>query len=521
MDYLENEFNKRFKDQELPNDQFETEDLWAEIANDLDKEKAATKSNILSKRNLLLLFFASLGLIASMFYYNQSAEVQDLKNEIEKLDSNNANDVSIKNPSSSLSANEVEVFEENTLDKRMRSSKANDNNNSNIENKNNERSGKVEIESDIQTGSKGSSKQNAIPSNNKVTKKSEAIFNKEIISSISPQSGNSVTSKLIVDNSIPKKEDNLSIGMIEDGGKERSETNSINTSESKLIFDVQALENIPFMESLEIYLGPTSPSVFIMPILSDTLLEEIKGEPRDSLSFFIAAFTGVNAVDYKFSSDDHEEIAALKNEAEKLYAGSSYGVHFGTKFKKWTITSGLEYHQLWSEFDYQGTREVPREVENVRTKIWRDVITGDDLYFLLDDVIVNDLETRTVRHYNSIQRFSIPVQFGLQKELSKLNLALDLGPVFNFTTMQSGKLLIADQDVVEFDGTDINSPFNSFDVSLMLAPSLGFDIAEKWQLILSPQWRWNSTQDKTGSDFSISKNQWNLNLGLRYTLSHN
>jgi len=533
MDNLENEFNKRFKDQELPNDQFETEDLWNDIVNDMDDAKVVPASKFLSKRNLVLMIIGSFGFVAFLLFYIQPYEGLDTNSE--SVGANVESDNTVINSPSSLSANDIDLIEKTQTGKSVTTINDKSVSNTDVENSMKSISGKTETtlveDRNTRPGLESNNRNildNKVKSNsndledeekNINTVPSDIVENKTNVATKTASNAIDVLEDpkvdKIFDGQSSLETSGVEISGVETGGLE---TGGIESKNTDSIFSTRNQEPLPLLTSFQIDLNPTRSNKSSKPILGDDLLEEIEEEPVKVVSFYINAFTGVNALDYRFSSDNHTEIAMLKNESEKLYAGSSHALLFGSKFKNWTLSIGVEYHQLWSKFDYMGTREVPRTLDSVKLKIWVDANTGEELFSTIGEGIVIDTETRTVHHYNSIQRISVPLLFGFQKDFSRINFGLDFGPVFNFTTKQGGKTLEASQGVIEFDGKDFNSPFNTFDISLMVSPSLGFDISEKWQLVFAPQWRWSKSEYYSNSDFKVGKSQWNFNVGLRYTL---
>lgn len=582
MGYLENEFNKRFKDQELPNDQFDADGLWDDIATDLDDAVPPSGPIFFSPKNLGFLFLFALSITALVYFYNQS----NPQNNLDSISTNNSNTTTIDdNQTTSNSLSDLSVNDKNSAAHISDTSLSANGNNSTETNSHTSLSADHDIsrsmildsslsanDKEVKGKTKGSQEnagvtQNSlpkekfnnnakpnIPSNAKSNSQNitQTKENKEIDVTSNPSgyaSANKVTNdksknsytKNAYDNNTQKNTTATISNEVNESPNMYSNTkmNNTNSESSEEVIEVQkslseakgntlAESNVkiklPFLEVLQGTNILLERKEYQKPIFDSSSLSmphALRTERIKSNYLYISAMTGINAIDYNFKSASNAEIADLKNQAENLYSGSSYGIHVGAQGRKYGIKTGVEYHQLWSEFNYESTNEIPMQLDSVILKEWRDANSGELINAIYGDTIINVTETRTVRHYNNVQRFSIPLQAGIQKKKGKISYGLDLGPVFNFTTGQSGRALALDEigEIVDFDGTDLPSPFKSFDVSLMVSPSLALSISDDWQIVLNPQWRWSQTKNFADSDFKIGTNQLNFNVGLKYKLS--
>lgn len=536
MGFLENELNKRFKNQELSNDQFETEDLWNDIAIDLDKDKKPT-AKFLNTKRLSFLFLFAIGISSLLFFYNQSNNLEsisgqqinqtdnkndqnrnsNLETSIDKSSiSNNSTSLSANENSddkiangSSLSANEIELIN-NTNDLQL-----NDRSTRKASNSKKDANIKTSLAENTQLQNKSRMANPEFGNTSKTRSQTKQVQNnRNNFSSATKADQNNDKSDIPVitnrfeNNNSPKPS---SKNELLDKSKPLAKTSQSQEGNSMR-------EKLPFLESLSNSTKLLALKDYQKPVLKSELFSNPKTEKIESKTYFISAMTGVNILDYHFSSISNGDLAELKNHAEKLFTGSSYGLYAGKKFRNYNLSTGIEYHQLWSKFDFKSVKLDSIVLDSVLLKEWRDAETGELINAIYGDATNNVTETRTVRHYNNIQRFSVPLQFGFHKQKGKINYALDLGPVFNFTIAQSGRTINSTEQIVDFDGTAFPSPFKSFDISVMISPSLGIDISESWQLMLNPQWRWSQSKNFTNSDFKIGKNQFNFNVGLKYNL---
>lgn len=529
MDYLENEFNKRFKNQELPNDQFETEDLWNEITGDLDEEKSISKGSFLNGRNLLLFVFLAFCLGGATLLIEDSDGSSSLDPSSESLQTNSIETESdLSQVKTSLSANESEEVAgassfsstENEEDDEVSSLSANDN--------------RVDMEQNDASGNEGNNlSRTASGENIEGTNRDEQFVDvKKSISKIREETFEQATTNQqpnIIENEI-KHPQTISIDGLKNSQKEskselkndnKSLTESSHESKNELTAEIlnQHLEFLPLIENSFINSASKSNDKFELPIFIDTLWnsDDLK-EEEEAKSFFITGLAGVNAIDYNFSSNEYSEIANLKNDSEKLFLGISYALYGGVRFNEWTLSSGIEYHNLWSEFDYTSTKSitVPGEFQLIKT--YKDANTGETILDIYGTPQVDATETRTVRDYNNVKSFSLPILLGYQKEKEKLSIGLDIGPVINYAFFQSGKTHSLEENIIEFDGENLFSPSPTLDISFLVSPSFGISVFNNCHLVLNPQWRGSRNDYLEFTDFKIGKSQWNFNIGLRYEI---
>lgn len=517
MNYLENEFNKRFKDQELSNDQFDTEDLWNDIAQDLDKSKAATKASTLNRKNIVYTSLVLLSIVTLIYSYKQYQSSYDSNSIISSEASSITKGKSTETSLISLTANEKDsklnnqIVENEFEEKEIEQSKA----------KLDKIAKKIVVDSQVNLKSQSkSTATDAIRENNHGGKAdlNKSTLKNEIRSSASKSIINTDTSNEIFNTAFKNEFENQGALQIQteiaEGGYVNIPEQASNAVKKELINNSH--ESVLLLETLFGNAVPKSSNQFLMPKANDTLLVELLADTNFTNSFYAKAFGGMNIIDYNFKSNDHSELAKSKNNAETIFPGYSYGIHVGGQRDFWTVSTGIEISSLWSEFNYVSMTPVSVDHPNVRLREYIDAESGEIVKIVIGQGSTEGVLTHTVRDYNNIKRISIPLQLGIQKERGKINYGFDIGAVLNNTYFQSGKSIALNNSIYTFDGNDIYRPFQSIDVSFLVSPNIGFDIFQNIELFLNPQWRWHQSSFHVDSDFKIGINQFNLNMGLKY-----
>ena len=232
----------------------------------------------------------------------------------------------------------------------------------------------------------------------------------------------------------------------------------------------------------------------------------------------ISAWGGINSVNFNYQANGSPNLAEIKEQSTSSALGTSSGLSANMLLNDhYLISSGLEYHQLWSKLDYEFTTTKQVVKENQLLKVWVDGVSGDTLNRLYGDTTVNAIDTREVVHYNKFQQFSIPIEIGIQKQTTKFVYGISAGGVFNFTLGQSGKTINSNNEVVEFDKDNPARPFKSFSIGLRLKPFVAYRISEHLSLKIQPHWTWQPSIGFDTSDTKLSIHQVNLNLGIGYS----
>ncbi len=234
----------------------------------------------------------------------------------------------------------------------------------------------------------------------------------------------------------------------------------------------------------------------------------------------VGFFAGINNANLNFIPDPNEQtiLGDLKEQTEKGYWGSTYGIHVSAYARKsWMMKTGFELNDLWTKFDYTKVSTTPILKEDFLLKVWLDETQMDTLQTLYGDTLIDAIVTREVIHFNQYRQFSIPVLFGFYKKLDKLNLGMSAGPVLNFTTKQSGRSLDGQSEIAFFEQSDSSAPMNSFGIALRIEPTIGYHLTDNFSVNLYPQWTWQKHAAFDGTNVKTSMHQLNMNLGIGWS----
>lgn len=256
------------------------------------------------------------------------------------------------------------------------------------------------------------------------------------------------------------------------------------------------------------------------PILTFQLSEYvvIKEKNKNNLNWYVGLIGGINYSNVNYKSTESPDVAMLKNDTESAYSGSSFGINGGIVLNnKWIVNSGLEYHQLWSEFNYKNIDVDTEYRENVVIKILVSGMTGDTLDEILGDTTLTITKTRTIKHFNSYKRITLPIEVGLQRQFGKMTYGLKTGVVLALSTFANGKIIDGSRDVTTFYTNGEQSPYNMASFSLRFSPMFGYSITDHFSIQLFPQYQW--TRSNPTSTINADIHQFNINLGLSYSLN--
>lgn len=509
MDYLENEFNKRFKDQKLPFDQATTEDLWKDISTDLDNDPNLVNTTIFPRQYFISTLIVIFTALASVYLLLNTTE--NKSNDTSITSTKKTTDFvenSLPANSSSLSANATPQLKQQAINKKISLEKQNITLSNNKEINTNTKAIEETPLTYIKPISKNSNfneNKNELldfhqrAENNIQTKPAPTPVNNNLRPIITPPFHDTTND---LQTGLEENTSKTVIALAEDNPtKNKRASNTLTKSFDPLHTTTSSLN----IDKYKISISPTASQENEDP--------ELKHLPNWQLF----ASTGINTVLFNYSSTVNPALADLKSTSEKMYLGSSYALHLGTTLKnKWTLRTGIEYHQLWSKFDYYYASDYQLVKENVLVKILEDATTGAIIEEIYDSVTVNVSESRTIVHYNNYQRFSIPLLAGFQSQRKNFSYGISIGPILNFTNSQIGKGLDNQAAITNFSDSNFPTPFENMDLSMVISPHLGYNITEKWQLIIEPQWKWNQAKNLSDTDFIVNIHQFNLNVGLGY-----
>ncbi len=497
MEHLEQEFNKRFKDQELSQDGFDANGLWDDISDDLDQNVAAGSASHYWTTAKLVIYSIVLILItavSSHLYLNKSNDLQDktliVKGDIQQLEA--------------IEKREVLVSKEFTPSALLEVTNISNNPNFLHDKTINEKVVKNTIERHIE--------------NRDMANRDEPI-------DIRGRGDNRKLHLNIYDYA-------SHISHIRSGPKailERSELSKSNQKNNDLDYHDQsgASSEIPIIYELNRY----DQTIYFLPQISNTFLKwerdmlEFNGKVRVSSrkqnsksSFNLTLFSGVNTFTQSYVHSNSDELQNKLNSVAKGYIGFSHGIRLSSVIKeKFVLTSGLEYNSLWNKFSVDEVNTFSRIKTDALLRLWIDQSSGDTLQVERGDVEVAVNQKRKVRHFNQFTRWSIPLEIGLQHNRGKWNYALNAGAIFSFTTSQKGKALNDVGEIIVFDSESNFAPFRSFDIGLRVRPHVEYSLNKRLRLDFTPSWMWMKGYSNDPL-ISSSIQQWQLTFGVSYAM---
>ncbi|MFK7806192.1 MAG: hypothetical protein AB8F74_00195 [Saprospiraceae bacterium] len=212
----------------------------------------------------------------------------------------------------------------------------------------------------------------------------------------------------------------------------------------------------------------------------------------------IGLFAGVVNWSSNYKNNNNSAVInALDKSASSAY-GQSLSVLLQWNFsKKIHLTTGLEYMNAKTRFDYVSTK---------------DSFAIVDGYQQLGPI--DAIATRTVRHHNTLQVFSLPILFGTHKNVGAFELGVDAGVGLNYIISQEGRTLDSELTIADFNSTDNNTlPYRDFYLSYQLQPYLSYSATERIKLQLRPNFRYQHHGNSKLHDIEMSSLLWGVNVG--------
>lgn len=215
---------------------------------------------------------------------------------------------------------------------------------------------------------------------------------------------------------------------------------SISTGKEKKIWRLTALEKKP-LKSLN-YLR-------LSAINSLSLSYPSVVEKRDNRTrFSMAIGIGVNYWLPNWETTTNPE----RTQYERAILGKTYSLQLGYQLKSnWQIGTGIQWSKNYSKFDYTQTVTQSRTKENALVEIQVNSFSGDSTK-IYGDKTVNVERTRTVVHYNTFQKWAIPltIKYGLKNR--KMEYVFGFGTLLTLSTNSSGRTINA--TIIDYNATN-------------------------------------------------------------------
>jgi len=509
MKKIDQEYNKRFSNQELPNGDFDVDGLWDDISGGLDGIPASTQN---TWRNTWWFFGAMLFVIIGVvyFFFQNPSEILS-STDADTKESNLKHDVKPENKIKNV--NEILIRQDNAIIE----SSLNTVQNKYIQDKNYKNSNSIIDKNEFVSLEIVENKNDFILSENSIVDHKNMpvqIYKGNLKTSVNPHNNSY----------------NIKLNKVEQEQSQNENRNSstdiptvLTSQKEEVKYDYSNEVSTPILNAM---LSPLALEETLIYKVAQEMPESFKGyyevdipKPK-AYSWQISLLGGVNNSLFNFKSTESSELAELKSETEN----GEWGVNVGLKAamvlnNKWLLSSGLEYQNVSSIFDIVQTTNMQILKEDQIVKFLIDEISGDTIGTVLEDVLVDSVVTRTIVNHNRYQQLSIPLEIGVQKYHGDLMYGLQAGISVNFVTSQSGKTLDPSGEIVSFNSSDGFTPFRNFHIGYRVSPFIGYRVAKNWAFTFRPQLAFNPHAGFDSSDIQLRSSQFNFNVGVQYSLN--
>ena len=536
MKKIDQEYNKRFTNQELPNEGFDVDGLWDDISKGLETIPSNSTKVWWNRKWLLGSVFVCL--IASVcILYPTTAEIHP-KAEITLEKTSIDYDIKISNHIETVKASSadnngaIETLNANAIQNEY----INDNAyyNGQTSKFENEFTSSVRLDSEKKHVSDKASLSVKSNNNRIELKKFAKIESKNV-----PQKNNSGRDKSVLERSLRNDAEiiayplnnfsNKNIDVVKNEQFKKEIRNDIIDISNELVSKVEPTQKNYMNDESTPFL---STELFPLTSTQQLLYRTVQDLPKPYESYYevdilkpkahswqFSLLGGANNSIFNFKSEESSALAELKSETENGQLGYNLGLKAAMVLhNKWLFISGLEFQNVSSLFDIVQTTNLQILKEDQIVKFLIDDISGDTIGTVVEDVLLDSMVTRTIVHRNRYQQFSIPLEFGIQKSHRNFIFGFQAGLSFNFITSQSGKTLDPSGEIVSFNSGDTFTPFRAFHLGFRVSPLIGYRVSKRWALTFQPQWAFNPQAGFDNSDIKLRSSQFNFNVGVQYSI---
>ncbi|MGH1434344.1 MAG: hypothetical protein ACRBG0_07790 [Lewinella sp.] len=513
MDDLEKEYQENFRDQEMPNDDFDVDGLWADIHADLDAQaQTPIRSFYPPKGSMAILLL--LTLVGMLWWYSSSdsADSETFSNQtstsFDEIDNNSLHPEQAT-PTDNYSALVEQQEKTLTVDAL---------------------SGNQTIKQETVSINEGTEQEILQRSKSKQEQTPPIV----IVSTGIKENTQNALPQLVLTTSLEEqvkeaKEFNEEVDLIPaDDDKLNSATatsQSLQSTNEELVLDVQ--NNNRTDEVAVSSLRTAVPLLAKLPLLPLSFGNSTTGKMENAVTnkplglakriknthWAVAAYSGVNQFRAKYLPINNLEAIALRNNNLSPVWGATYGVNISRLRKNWHLRTGIARYDLWNRLDYQSidTDSVP--IEQVLLRVLINGNTGDVLATEVGDTVGLEITTLQVTHFNRFQTYSIPLEIGWHQRKRAWQYGITAGVVFNFTQQSDGRNFDAEGNLIDYSATDASVLLRPLSIGWSLSPSLAYQLSPRFQLQFQPRWTWSQHRLEEGT---VRVQQYNFNLGLQY-----
>ena len=223
------------------------------------------------------------------------------------------------------------------------------------------------------------------------------------------------------------------------------------------------------------------------------------------LSYYIALDGGVTLWDWNQEANDQFNIANFEREQISYNSHLTFGANLSKSF---ALESGLSFYSLESEFNHKfvNTSETlgEHEIYNVITREYESLIG-----------IVEVKNTRTIRHFNSIKQFSIPLIAIYRLKYRKFGAGFGLGPELRIANIASGRTINKMGEFVDY--TENSTLSQAIGLGAVARVELMYNLYDKLSIYSAIRYKGSITDWTTSSEIARNPNLFSIGLGVRKT----
>jgi hypothetical protein len=240
------------------------------------------------------------------------------------------------------------------------------------------------------------------------------------------------------------------------------------TEKTKLVvYNIQRLDKLTFNG---IDFVSTAPELNFFKIESFT---PIRKAPVSS-PFAIELGFGINYLNQNFGN-------SMASQERDQYESGNFGhsaslrLRFQLK-KNISISSGIEWRELYSKFDAEFVNSYEEILEDQLLEVQKNPYSSEDV-LIYGDTLVTITETRKIVHHNRYKQFAIPLVLNYINKYKNFEFGFGIGALFLFSNETSGRT-IQSGELMDYDGASQSIYKKNIGLSILAEISANYSISK-------------------------------------------
>ena len=247
--------------------------------------------------------------------------------------------------------------------------------------------------------------------------------------------------------------------------------------------------------------------------LSEALFAGIKILPEqesENISFRISTGASIQINKYQSQKEEHQRFASRLNQAVSNLETNHAAVLISKHMSPLRLTSGIQFQRIKEVLKMELISQIEREVEDVLLEIRINPHTMDST-FVHGTITQKGQSYQSVRHYNSMNIWSVPLQLEYLPPHDKWGFGLSTGLLFTVSQSKTGRFLQLDGSV-----SDVETRHPKSIHYLTIEPIISLKLGSPFSIEARPRLQRGFSRNTEVHSIFQRKTLIGLDLSLRY-----